>query len=383
MLSFLSSSTRNCECSNFNLHNIDQIFQGNEALISSLPNKNWYNKNSISVFICGAYKTGKTTLVSEITNDDNIVGDNVVNTKGEYIYNVILENKNIIFYDCEGFYQPSVTIESDFLQKFIINHLFSHGDYLIYVVERMFKHDIELLKDLIEIYKYSDSFIKNFIIVHNYKDIETIDKLKLMIEKDVISLFDAEIENNENNDVNVFISRHGNKNIYHYVLGNFTKMKPQCRQVIDFIRTSIINCVPDNKIDQLKRNDFITIENESNMFEILYLKSLKETLFEYFIFNSRDNIIKYKKEDDYIKYFVDKLTPRDQKFDIWNVSRVYIHQEIIDGEILRLTIECAGLKLETVKFDYLGSRRIIISGYKVNYSAPTEKKYLYQKILDY
>jgi len=211
-----------CKITQFELCNVENIFKGNPDVLATLPSNDWYNENHTTIFVCGAYKTGKTTIISKIIMNEDVVGDCVDNTKGQIIHNLKIENKSLMFFDCEGFYQPSVTIESDFIQKFIINHLFNYGDYIIYVVERMFKHDVELIKEFIEMYKYSDNYIKNFIIIHNYKDIKNINELDKIINKDVITLFDAKIENDEDLTVKVFISKHGQKNIYHYVLGNFT-----------------------------------------------------------------------------------------------------------------------------------------------------------------
>ena len=198
----------------------------------------------VIVSVLGSYNRGKSFLLNQLC-DIKLPSGNLIHTEGISITAGRDKAKNIIFLDTAGTDTaiPKNELDDKKATEALLREIALHlCSFIIIVVNRLRATDQSYIRQVLTHTKNAN-YAKNIIIVHNLMDVATQKDIDEVIKKEVIYLFDAELDtiklqmNNTSTNVNFYRSTHYDVKLRHFILAKQGSEAAQIwnRQSIDGI----------------------------------------------------------------------------------------------------------------------------------------------------
>jgi hypothetical protein len=217
-----------------------------------------------------------------------------VSTKGLEFY---LDEKNVIWIDTEGFYQPLDDDEPGVKQDFILNFMSNWCDVLVIVIERTLTHELELINKILRHHLMVRNF-QQIYVLHNVKSLNNFMELKALVEvtrRNMTRLYGTNIQSDNDFQFKQYLTN--TLAIKHIFIGNINHSKlfqPQIQDIQNYIK----GCNSSLRV-------FNDILEES-------IKSLISKYYEYsnYTLCVKDGMYSVNLENEHRKIFSNEMTTR-------------------------------------------------------------------------
>ena len=258
-----------------NIKSLDQLIQNNGWSLYKKSNFSMINQNNCVVGLFGAHNSGKTWLISQLS-DINLPHGNNHYTKGISLLN---DNKNgIVYLDTKPYpdYIKNTSKEHSILDQsnlnmFLWRYITNSANILLLVInDELTLIDRTLVNRIkFEIYNEKD---KKLFIVHNYQNLCKIKDVENKIEKDIIESFQiqelkyAHLQPDSPFDSKCFIDEENNQVIHVVLAKEHSEAGESFNPILkSILMNSIIEVYMHNSISKpfsLEQSMTIFLENE-------------------------------------------------------------------------------------------------------------------------
>ena len=198
----------------------------------------------VIVSVLGSYNRGKSFLLNQLC-DIKLPSGNLIHTEGISITAGRNMAKNIIFIDTAGTDTaiPKNELDDKKATEALLREIALHlCSFIIIVVNRLRATDQSYIRQVLN-HSKNPGCAKNIIIVHNLIDVATQADIDEVIEKEIVDLFEAKMDNiklqmnRTSTEVNFYRSTHYDVKLRHFILAKHGSEAAQIwnRQSIDGI----------------------------------------------------------------------------------------------------------------------------------------------------